>query len=421
MSATQSKEINIKKKVLISAIFAFVACLVFIPILVSDSNANSWFFAITIGIPLVFVLSFIFCLLFLIFKTYQKLVYFFFGIAVLTIIIGFSSFGDFFIKNIFINKSIPEEYQNYHSLETNKPFTFGNYIVKPFMKSDFAIDRFISPENNLIIITYKQSEDYSSDQSLASRIFYKLNKRGDVVSSYTKIGKFNDNEIIIGNYFINPTKAYYNSWIGDNDTIRKPFIIQNKDKSWSRSQENILLEKIKNHSKYYYKTTDVSNSRNVLIYFSDNKWHQFFTDLGLSDLERDLGVEHLKEDYQKPTNISPIYENKIKYGSFDAPYGAMQSGSERVLTLEADFFCHLYIKNDTLKFKMPVTLFEDRAEDKIFWNMKGESVQNHKKTFRRIGWPYVFFSNKNFDFQLFESSSYTFAMENNLYIIKPIR
>ena len=62
----------------------------------------------------------------------------------------------------------------------------------------------------------------------------------------------------------------------------------------------------------------------------------------------------------------------------------MQSGSERVLTLEADFFCHLYIKNDTLKFKMPVTLFEDRAEDKIFWNMKGESVQNHKKPLEKL-------------------------------------
>ena len=424
MPTTQIKQFNTKKNILLSAIIAFVVCTVCIIKTLSDTNSNNWFYVFILGIPFFFISAFLACFVFIIFKHYNKMVYFFSAVVVLVGFLGFSSLGDFFIRNLLINKRIPKEYQNYHSLATNKSFTFGNYIVKLFITSDFATDQFVSSKNNLIIVTYKESQDNSSDKSRATKNFYKLNRSGNIISSYTKTGAFNDEEIIIGDYFMNPSKGYYKSWIIDNDTIQNPFIIQNKDQKWGQNQENQLLKKIRDEAKCYYKTFYFLENKHQIsvLYFLDDKWYQFFTDFeDIPILESNFGVQHMLPNSENKADILPVYLKKEKYGSFDVPYGAMQPGYKTVNTLETEFYCHLYLRNDTLKFKMPITLFADNNNDKIFWDIKGEIVKNHQKEFKKLIWDYDFFSNGHFDFVLFKSSTYNLISQNNLYIIKPIK
>ena len=213
---------------------------------------------------------------FQVFKQYDKVIYISCGVVIFIIFLGFTNIGNFFLRNLFINKNVPKEYQNYNSLGTNKSFTFGKSRVKPFMTSDFGADKFVSSKNNLIIVTYQESPDNSSDKSKATKNFYKLNQSGDIISSYsTKTGKFNDEEIIIGDYFISPSKGYYKSWIIDNYTVQKPFIIQNKDQKWDQNIENQLVEKIRDEAKFYYKTIYfLGNKRKIRVfYFLDDKWY----------------------------------------------------------------------------------------------------------------------------------------------------
>ena len=158
-----------------------------------------------------------------------------------------------------------------------------------------------------------------------------------------------------------------------------------------------------------------------MFYFLDDKWYQFFTDFeDVPILDNDLGVQHLLNKFDNPDNVLPVYLVKEKYSSFDVPYGAMQPGSRNVNTLNVEFYCQLFFNNDTLKFKMPKTLFADNEEDKIFWNIDKKKIRNYKKDFEKLNWFYNFFSDPHCNYLLFESSSYDLVMQNNLYIIKPI-
>lgn len=327
--------------------------------------------------------------------------------------------GAFFFKNVFLDKKIPEKYQNYLDLNTNKTYTVSDYVIKPFIKSEFYTEKFVSSKNELIVLSLTENpkEEYSGRDN-ATINYQKINRTGTIVSTYKKV-KINqvDQEFVIGDYIVNPRFGYYNTWILDNDTTKKAFIPVNKDLSWSNEKQEELLDKINEKSPYYYKTNDYERPERFgsIVYFLDNKWYYFYTNFEKISMIKDhKGIWNEEYNNNSP-EVQPVYMKITEYGSADVSNGSMAVGTHNVKTFDADFYCQIPFKKDTLKFKMSQSFFDDYDLEKKWWHIKGEDVQKYKKDFQKLNWEYSFFINKNFDFILFNGGSYD--AENTLYII----
>lgn len=351
----------------------------------------------------------------------KKLVLYVLISVCVTLVLGFTQLGGFLLLNLFISKDIPQQFSNYRDLQADKPFSFGHYEVQKLLESDYYFDSFLNSKNNLIVISYKKIPD---DATMDDRIrtFTKLDKNGEIISTYTKRSQPGDEEIIFKDYFVNLSKDYYKTWIIDNDTIKKPLTILNKDLSWGTEKVENLLEKIDDDAVYYDKGgyRDENKSFSVVTFFMQNKWQKLYTDLEeISTLEYRRGEQKLEKRLENRSNIFPVYKKTVKHTVVNVHNGAMHPGSQNVVVKENDFYCHLSLNTDTLKFRMPIDLYKDYDKDKILWNIDGAQIKSHEAAFRNLIWPVEFTSIKNNNFVVYVPYSYPVAPHFRMFIIKP--
>lgn len=411
----------------------FTLCTPFLP---KGNYAELFYFFVAIGL---FVVSFIFYFLFIFFKSIQKLKWLFGGIVVLIFTSTFSLFDfDIYFKNLFNSKSLPQEYNQYLEIDSiNKPISFGNHeMTLLFEESHEPIAHFISSKNNLIVITSQIPKDRNAKEvkedfgarTYQDIITYKFNKNGDIIDKHIyKRTRENYNEELFDDYIVNIEKEYYKTWVLDGDTLKKPFEFQNKDLKWSKEQQISLFQKIVNEANYYSiidenYTEKKHIPKQEIIYFMDNKWYKLFTYCELPDHDHDETrgrtsyqnnifkeysadeMELIPKDYS--SNIRYLYFQK---GKLERVSGSIGGGSGWTST---NWYGYLYSNiiadKDTLKIKRKQSVSDNYYTDAT--HIHDMEIDEYFKD-KDLN-PYMFYSNKDFNFQLFTNNP------NSIYIIK---
>lgn len=415
----------------------FALCIPFLP---KGNYAELVYFFVGIGL---FVVSFIFYFVFIFFKSIQKLKWLFGGIVLLIFTSTFSLFGfDIYFKNLFNSKNLPQEYNQYIELDSiNKPIRFGNHeMTLLFEESHEPIAHFISSKNNLIVITSQIPKDRNAKEikedfgvrTYQDIITYKFNKNGDIIDKHIyKRTRENYNEELFDDYIVNIEKEYYKTWVLDGDTVKKPFEFQNKDLKWNKEQQINLFQKIINEAKYYsIIDEDYTEGEHIpkqeIIYFMENKWYKLFTYCELPDHNRkdtrgkssyynNIFKEYFADEMElspKDFSYNNIYYRYFQKVKLERGYASCGGNTGWETTnWDGYLFANLIVGKDTLKLKrkqsisdnyiIDATHIHDMEIDKYF---KDEDLNPDI--------PYMFYSNKDFNFRLFTNNPYS------LFIIK---
>ncbi|WP_347218285.1 hypothetical protein [Chryseobacterium sp.] len=350
----------------------------------------------------------------------------------------FYNFGglDVYLLNKMNRSELPEEYKNYQNIDSTKSITFGRHEIKLMWESYTQIQSFMSSEGNVIIMTNEIPKDRNqkeveedgevgSNRFYIDYHFYKLDKQGNVIDRYTyKSTRENWNEFLFGDFIVNYNKKYYKTWIKDGDTIRKPMIVQNKDLKWSEEEQKNGYYKIIEEAEDYY--ADDEGDAKRITYYMKGKWYQLHTNIKIPSgiyskanpgYHNNLfGENDFKRKELAPNrfpNIMPVYFQRIELNKYtsSASGGGISDTSK---DWEGDLYCQLLIKGDTLKFKEAISFNENFTTEK-FYNTKGKDIRKLKAELEKEYVPYLFFSDKSLNFQLFTTNM------NKLYLIKPVQ
>lgn len=344
---------------------------------------------------------------------------------------------DVYLLNKMNNSKLPEEYKGYQYINTPRTMLFGNHEIKLMWESFEPIQHFISSEGDMIVVTSEIPKDRNpkevqEDGSMGGTRFYqdfhfyKLDKNGEVKDHYVyKRTRGNWNELLFGDFIVNYEKKYYKTWIKDGDTIRKPMIVQNENLKWSREEQVNLYRKIAEGSDDYFR--ERKNGTERVTYNMDGKWYQLHTNTKLSNgtyyfranpgYNNNLfGEGRFKNERFNPNrfpNIMPVYFQRKELVEFTSSTsgGSISSTSKR---WDGDVYYQLWIKGDTLKFKKAISFDEGFTTEK-FYEAKGKDIRKLKAELEEEYLPYLYFEDKNLNFQLFTIS------QHKLYIIKSIQ
>ncbi|WP_160139709.1 hypothetical protein [Chryseobacterium sp. c4a] len=360
------------------------------------------------------------------------------GAVFLLAVVLFYNFGglDVYLLNKMNRSALPEKYKNYQYIDSTQSITFGHHEIKLMWESYSGIQHFISLEGHVIIVTneipkdrnQKEIEDdgaVGSTRFYMDYHFYKLDKDGNIIDRYTyKSTRDNWNELLFGDFIVNYNKKYYKTWIKDGDTLRKPMIVQNEDLKWSEDEQIRQFQNIVEKADDYLRDHDGDSE--CTTYYMNGKWYQLFTNTKLSkgiysranpgynnSLFGEGRFEKKELEPHRYPNIMPVYFQRKEVDKFtsSASGGAISTTSK---SWNGDLYCQLLIKGDTLKFKKAMSFNENFPTEK-FYNTKGEDIRKLKAELEKKYAPYLYFSDKNLNFQLFTTR------ENKLYLIKPIQ
>ncbi|MBP2619606.1 hypothetical protein [Chryseobacterium jejuense] len=360
------------------------------------------------------------------------------GAVLLLAVVLFYNFGglDVYLLNKMNRSALPEKYKSYQNIDSTKSITFGHHEIKLMWESYTPIQHFISSEGNVIVVTNeipkdRNQKEVGTDGEMGSTRFYmdyhfyKLDKDGNIIDRYTyKSTRGNWNELLFGDFIVNYNKRYYKTWIKDGDTIRKPMIAQNEDLKWSEEEQKNQYYKIVENADDYFGENNRDEER--ITYYMNGKWYQWYTNVKLSSgiygrvnpgYNNNLfGVEDFGRRELDPNrfpNIMPVYFQRTELNKFtsSASGGGISNTSK---SWDGDLYCQLLVQGDTLKFKKAMFFNENYTTEK-FYNTKGKDIQKLKAELEKEYAPYLFFSDKSLNFQLFTTN------QNKLYIIKPIK
>lgn len=359
------------------------------------------------------------------------------GAVLLLAIVVFYNFGglDVYLLNKMNRSELPEKYRNYQYIDSTKSIRFGHHEINLMWKSYTRIQHVISSEGNVIIVTNEIPKDRNrkeveEDGSVGSTRFYmdyhfyKLDKDGNIKDRYTyKSTRENWNELLFGDFIVNYDKKYYRTWIKDGDTVRKPMIVQNEDLKWSREKQDVEYQKITENADDYLRESKSGSDR--VTYYMNGKWYQLFINRKVSGKysmtnpgynNSLFGTDPFGERKLDPgrfPNIMPVYfQRKVLDKSTSSTSGGAISTTSK--SWNGDLYCQLLVKGDTLKFKKAMSFNENFTTEK-FYNTKGEDIRKLKAELEKQYLPYLYFSDKNLNFQLFTTT------ENKLYLIKPVQ
>lgn len=359
------------------------------------------------------------------------------AVAVLALVLVYNFGGlDVYLLNKMNRSALPEKYKNYQYIDSTQSITFGHHEIKLMWKSYTPIQHFISSEGNVIIVTSeipkdRNQKEIEEDGEVGSTRFYmdyhfyKLDKEGNIIDHYTyKSTRENWNELLFGDFIVNYNKKYYKTWIKDGDTLRKPMVVQNEDLKWSREEQISQYDNITENADEYWR--DDKGSLGRITYYMNGKWYQLNTNTKLSkginsranpgynnSLFGENPFESKELQPNRFPNIMPVYFQRRELYKFtsSASGGAISNTSK---SWEGDLYCQLLVRGDTLKFKKSMTFNENFTTEK-FYRAKGEDIRQLKAELEKQYTPYLYFSDKSLNFQLFTTS------ENKLYLIKPVQ
>lgn len=359
------------------------------------------------------------------------------GAVLLVAILLFYNFGglDVYILNKMNRTALPEKYKSYQNIDSAKSIRFGHHEIQLMWESYTRIQHFISSEGNVIIVTSeipkdRNQKEVEEDGAVGSTRFYmdyhfyKLDKDGNIKDRYTyKSTRENWEELLFGDFIINYNKKYYKTWIKDGDTVRKPMIIQNEDLKWSKEKQRDEYQKIAENADDYLRESKSGSDR--VTYYMNGKWHQLYIDGKISgnyssanpgynnSLFGNDPFQKRELDPDRFPNIMPVYFQRTKLNKYtsSASGGGISDTSK---SWDGDLYCQLLVRGDTLKFKTAMFFNENFTTEK-FYNTKGEDIRKLKAELEKQYLPYLYFSDKSLNFQLFTTD------ENRLYLIKPVQ
>ncbi len=358
------------------------------------------------------------------------------GAVLLLVLIFYYNFGglDVYLLNKMNRSEVPEKYKNYQNIDSVKSIRFGHHEIQLMWESYSRIQHFISSEGNVIIGTNeipkdRNQKEVETDGEVGSTRFYidyhfyKLDKDGNVTDRYTyKSTRENWQELLFGDFIINYNKKYYKTWIKDGDTIRKPIIVQNEDLKWSKEKQDTEYQKIAENADDYLRESYDGSDR--VTYCMKGKWYQLYIDRKISGSHSAnpgynnslFGNDSFRERKLDPgrfPNIMPVYFQRTQLNKYtsSASGGGIQDTSK---SWDGELYCQLLVRGDTLKFKTAMFFNENFTTEK-FYNTKGENIRKLKAELEKEYQPYLYFSDKNLNFQLFTTN------ENKLYLIKPVQ
>lgn len=432
---------NTIKHILRALLIAFLLTIFFAfctPFLPKGNYAELFYFLVGIGL---FVFSFIFYFVFRFFKSIKKLKWLFGGIVVFLFMSTFSLFNfDIYFKNLFNIKKLPQQYNSYKEIDSVKSISFGNHKMTLLFEHSYdPIKHFVSSKNNLIVITSqipkdRNEKEVKEDGLCGAQMIYqdfishKLNKDGDIIDKYIYKRTYeNYNEVLFGDYIVNIKKEYYRTWVLDGDTLKKPFIFKNQNLKWDSSQQISLFEKIISEAEYYSiidenYTEGKHIPKQEVIYFIDNQWCKLFTqcvlpdNYGVSNTRGNTSYNNIFKEYSVndmesipkdfSSNICYLYFQKAK---IERGYGSCGGGSGwETNDWEGYLYTNLIVANDTLKIKRKQSVSDDYATDAT--HIHDMDINEYFKGKNEN--PYMFYSNRDFNFQLFTNNP------SVLYIIK---
>ncbi|MDM1555177.1 MULTISPECIES: hypothetical protein [Chryseobacterium] len=358
--------------------------------------------------------------------------------VVFLIVVLYYNFGglDIYLLNKMNRSALPEKYKNYLNIDSTKAITFGHHKIQLMWESHSRIQHFLSSDGNVIIVTNEIPKDRNrkeveedgevgSTRFYMDYHFYKLDKDGNIVDYYTyKSTRGNWNELLFGDYIVNYNKKYYKTWIKDGDTVRKAMIIQNENLKWNREEQMKQYRNIVENAEDYLREDQDDSER--ITYFMQGKWYQLYTDTtltpgiysranpGYNNSLFDEGLSKKKElAPNRFPNILPVYFQRKVLNKFttNASGGGISS---TLKSWNGDLYCQLIVRRDTLKFKKAMSFNEIFTTEK-FYHAKGEDIRKLKAELEKEYVPYLYFSDKNLNFQLFTTD------QNKLYIIKPVQ
>lgn len=321
------------------------------------------------------------------------------GILALSIFIFLLAFGglDIYFINLTNNSKLPNEYENYKEIKTNKSIQFGNHELK-FLCNTYPDYKYhISSKNNFIVYT-QIGFDYN---------YYKLDVNGNLIDTFKYVGKSEyDKEQIIGENIVNLEKDYYRNWITDGDTLQNSFIKENEKLTWSFNKQLEYFKKIKNETDIYTILLDGTTNINhrSVKYFLNNKWYKLFVDGEFPNSDyKSLNEEKISIN-DEAKNIVSVYFQKIEIEELT---GSVGGGSIQTSSYywEGNLFCNLLVGGDTLKFKTPAIVSRSLLTS-------GDTKADLQKIFESELISRLYYKNDNFNFSLFAND------QNALYIIK---
>lgn len=361
------------------------------------------------------------------------------GAVLLLVLIFYYNFGglDVYLLNKMNRSPLPEKYKSYQNIDSIKSITFGHHEIKLMWESDAPIQHFISSEGNVIVVVEeipkdRNQKEVETDGEMGSTRFYidyhfyKLDKNGNVIDRYTyKSTRENWKELLFGDFIVNYKKKYYKTWIKDGDTIRKPMIVQNEDLKWNEEEQKNQYDKIIENADDYLAENNSDGKR--ITYYMNGKWYQWYTNIKLSSgiygranpgynnylFGKNAFSRNSTLDPNRFPNIMPVYFQRTELNKFtsSASGGGISDTSK---SWDGDLYCQLLIQGDTLKFKR-VMFFNENFTTEKFYNTKGEEIRQLKAELEKEYTPYLYFSDKSLNFQLFATG------QGKLYMIKPVQ
>lgn len=358
------------------------------------------------------------------------------AVLLLVVVLSYHFGGlDVYLLNKMNRSALPEKYKSYQDIDSTKLITFGHHEIKLIWESYSRIQHFISSEGKVIIVTNeipkdRNQKEVEEDGEMGSTRFYmnyhfyKLNKDGNIIDQYTyKSTRGNWNELLFGDFIVNYNQKYYKTWIKDGDTVKKPMIVQNEDLKWSKEEQKVQYQQMAENADDYLRES--KNGADRVTYYMNGKWYQMYLNGKISEHDsmtnpgynNNLFGEGLfKKEELEPhrfPNIMPVYFQRTKLDKFttSASGGGISNTLKR---WDGDLYCQLLIHGDTLKFKKAMSFNEIFTTEK-FYKTKGESIRKLKAELEKEYVPYLYFSDKSLNFQLFTTD------QNKLYIIKPIK
>jgi hypothetical protein len=213
----------------------------------------------------------------------------------------------------------------------------------------------------------------------------------------------------------------------DGDTTKKTFISQNKDLKWSNKQQVDLFQKIMNEAKYYsIIDEDYTEGEHIpkqeIIYFMENNWYKLYTYCKLPEHDHDdtkgeTSYHHnifKKYSTDEMEMVPKDFSNSIRYLYFqkvklERGYESCGGGSGwETNDWEGYLYSTLIIGNDTLKIKRKQSVSDNYLTDAT--HIHDRDIDGYFRD-ENLN-PYMFYSNKDFNFQLFTNNP------NSLFIIK---